>query len=336
MTRRKDGYWQESVKLPDGKRKYFYGKTKTEVLQKINAFRAKQADSVTYASVQEDWWRDHIDTLSPTTAQGYRSAMTRTADYFGKTPIADITPRDCLIFLQGIADSGLSAKSVRTARDILTMVFRYGVGQGVCDSCPTRDIETPKGAAPIKRDSALPDDIAKIKKAAGSPASLFYKIALYCGLRRGEIAALKWEDIDLDAKEIHVNKSVYYLGETAQIKEPKTKSGTRFVPINDALLSDLKATKPKTGFVFGGKAPYRRYELSKTLERFRQDNGISCGCHQLRHTYATVLVENGIDVKLAQYILGHAQITTTMDIYAEIRESYRRKTSDTLRALKFD
>ena len=98
MFKRKDGLWQEQMTVLDGGRKrqkYFYGKTKKEVLEKIRNYQEDQQRGKLFKEVSDEWWNLHEPTLAYNTTKSYRPALKRATDHFGKTPIRQIT----LIFL---------------------------------------------------------------------------------------------------------------------------------------------------------------------------------------------------------------------------------------------
>lgn len=164
----------------------------------------------------------------------------------------------------------------------------------------------------------------------------FYFI-LYTGLRLGEALALQWKDIDEEAGVIHVWRSLYWAGKNqGEFKPPKTEAGIRDV----IYLNKLQAVmEPHRGapedFVLGGSKPMTKQKYTCLLRRFRKDAGISCGPHQLRHAFATLCFEAGIPEKTAQGLLGHAQLSTTMDIYAELRDKKRMEAAAALNNTDF-
>lgn len=161
---------------------------------------------------------------------------------------------------------------------------------------------------------------------------------LYCGLRRGEVLALNWSDIDVINKIIKVTKAVTFLSNQPIIKGPKSKAGIRDVPIPDFLIEVFKSIV-KTSPIFltstqGGRMSdiaYRRawgsYEYYLNIKA--GGHGAVGGkrklvvtdhitAHMLRHTYASLLYDAGVDIKSAQRYLGHSDIETTLEIYTHL------------------
>lgn len=176
------------------------------------------------------------------------------------------------------------------------------------------------------------EDIARVKASVGLPFGLFAYMAMYTGCRRSELLALTWDDIDLEDRTISVNKSIYQIeGGRVLVKPPKTEKGTRELPILDKLLPYMQAggkgllfPNPHSGGYIG--------DGSFTLywRRYQAASGVTCTPHQLRHCFATMLFEAGVSESDAQDLLGHAQISTTKDIYTHIREQRKKKVREQL------
>ena len=163
-------------------------------------------------------------------------------------------------------------------------------------------------------------------------------IMMYCGLRRGEVLALTWDDIDLDKKILSVNKSVITIKNQPQVKRPKSKAGTREVPIPNFLANvlrdlprDYSLVCPDTKGQIMSETAYRRAwnsyrhylninaggrSASRSHEKIQVIDNITA--HMLRHTYASMLYEAGVDIKSAQRFLGHADIEMTLAVYTHL------------------
>ena len=139
------------------------------------------------------------------------------------------------------------------------------------------------------------------------------QLALKTGMRRSELFGLKWEDIDLDNKLVACNKTRQKIGNTYQIMPTKTNGSRRVISIPDSLAELLKEYKTDTEFVLNMDydcltAWFRKWLKRKDLPHIT--------FHDLRHTHATLLLAEGVDVKTIQKRLGHSDIHTTLQIYA--------------------
>jgi integrase len=149
-------------------------------------------------------------------------------------------------------------------------------------------------------------------------------MALMTGMRKGEILALQWKDIDFETDTIRVTKSVSHSGDRPSIKQPKTEAGNRVVPLL-APLKDKLQTVPKhkqTDYIISdnGKEPLSNSRYCTLMSHYQKETGVTCTAHQLRHSFATIAFEADLDPKTVQEILGHKQLSTTMDIYTSFRE----------------
>ena len=321
MYKRKDGLWCEKVTI-DGKQKYFYGKTKSDVISKMRDAQDRKKSGRMFASVADAWWEKHEPTISPNSVRNYSPALKRAKDYFAEIDVAEIRPVDVQRFLSKITDEhNMAEKTAKTQILVVNLVFRYAVVEGYIDSNPCADVRVEKGLKKERRDAASEDDIAKVKANADKPFGLFPLIMLTCGLRDGEVLALRWGDIDLENRDITVRASVFHVHKQPYLKEPKTKAGIRKVPILDSLLPYIQDKGSDDEFIFGGKEPLKQNRYEYMWRKYKSETGIECTPYQLRHAYATALWEAGVDESLASKLLGHAQISTTKDIYTHLRDS---------------
>ncbi len=334
MNKRPDGLWRERVRLKNGKYKDFYGHTKAEVMRKVLEHQETEEKGRLFSDVAADWWEEHSEKIAYTTMRGYKAAFDRTKEYFADRRINTILPTEISRHIRLLAKNRAD-KTVRTQLMVYNLIFTYAVQEGDVLHNPARDLTVPGDLRKRKVTMPSAEDIAKIKASAEHPFGLFALMALYTGMRRGELFALRWEDIDREEGIIHVTKSLYHEHNRPKLKPPKTVTSVGDVPILDALKKHLPDTKK--GVVFAENGEYmRKTYFDRQWAIYAKNVGISCTPHQLRHAYATMLFEAGIPPEEAQILLRHAQMSTTMDIYTDIRETKQKKVFDKVRNVDFD
>lgn len=334
MYKRPDGLWRDYITI-DGKRKYFTGKTKAAVLAKIRGFDP-QTLTPTVSRVVDDWQRT-LDDLSPTTLPAYMRYSERFKVAFGDRMIGELRPVDIQTFLtEQITNYHMARNTASNCLSVVNRIMVFAVSRGDAEVNVARDIEIPRSLK--KSERQMPDDdvLRKIQDADDTTAGLFLLFALYTGCRKGELLALTWEDVDMKSRLIRISKSVYYHGNSPALKDPKTEKGVRVVMIPDRLYKHLH---PGTGLIFpdpvdGGLMKLSRYD--DMIDAWRRDHDCDLTAHQLRHAYASMLEEAHVPEKTAQSLLGHAQISTTKDVYTHIRAQRAAKELQDLRSLDLD
>ncbi len=318
MKKRADGRYQEALTV-DGKRKYFYGRTKAEVLKKIQAFEEKKETGELFSVVAEEWWKKHEPNLAYNSTKNYKPAYQRAIDQFGDIPIKDIQPTQIANYIKKFSRT-YAQKTVKTQLMVFNLIFQYAVENGYVLFNAARDLSIPGNLRKSKRTSPVSEDIAKVKQSAGCTFGMFAIWLLYTGLRRGELLALEWSDVDLENRVIHVTKSLYHDNNKPKIKKPKTEASVSTLPILDALAARLK---PGKGIIFPNeKGEYMtQSQFDRNWELYCKESGITATPHQFRHAFATMLFEAGIPPEEAQALLRHAQLSTTMDVYTDLREA---------------
>ena len=325
-TLRKDGRYQGSY-TDDKGRHYVYDRDPERLWHKLNDPKPKPA--VTFSTLAEEWEEQHRERVGYKTWEAYTAPLRRIKERFGEQE--ELTAAEIAAYLDHLARLGYSRRTVQMHRDILHMIYNTAIVNGRARYNPCDAVSLPRNLPVQKRTLPGDDAIEAVKKAGSHPFGLFALICLYSGVRRGEALALRYEDIDRENKLIHITKSVVFLGNDPNIKEPKTKAGYR-----DAILLDVlaEAIPNGKGYIFcgdGGKL------LTKTQYRKRwlaycKAIGHDITAHQLRHGFATILYEAGIPDKDAQELLGHSSIAVTRDIYTHIRSSRRDATAAKLNA----
>lgn len=241
----------------------------------------------------------------------------------------DLTEATVQSFVIDKLSSGKSLRSVKDMLVVLKMVVRHGAKSGLC-SAPLWDIRFPADHATTPLSVLSVADHRKLMKFVTdnpSTRNLGILISLHTGLRIGEVCALTWDDVDVLRQHISVNKTLQrvYADDAMSrtslvISSPKTRSSYRDVPMSAALsriLRPIKLITDGSSYILSGSdAPieprtYRNY-YRRVLERLEIP---PIRFHGLRHSFATRCIENRCDYKTVSSILGHSDISTTLNLY---------------------
>lgn len=323
---RYQGYWHDAA----GKRHALCDRDPEALYHKIEQREApKDAAPLLFAEAADRWKDKRFEQLSYKSVEAYKPVFRRLTDRFGEERLEGIETRDVAAYLQLLAAQGYAKRTVQLHRDMLSQIYNAAIAEGLTRYNPCDHVEMPRGLAAGTRGMPDADAIEAVKQGLDKPFGLFAFLCLYAGLRRGEALALRYEDIDRKKQRIHVRRSVVFVGNDPQLKEPKTKSGRRDVILLDVLADALPMG---TGYIFpredGTLLSKSGYE--KRWQRYCDAIGHTITAHQLRHGYATLLYEAGIPDKDAQEQLGHANITLTRDVYTHISSAQQSRTAQRL------
>lgn len=316
-----------------GKRVYFYGKSEREVNRKIFEYKERRKNGRLLKDIANEWWGTHEQTIAYKTMRSYKPALDRMVTEYGERPISEIKPRELEVTLKRMTRDGYALKTVKNQKLIMNMIFNHAVLEGDIEANPCTAIPIPKNSKKSHRTSASSEDERIVRETAD--VWLFPFLALMTGMRRGEILALQWKDVDFEKDLISVTKSIYHEGNKPILKEPKTEAGIRVVPLLLPLKERLLEipNRDPDGYIVsadGGRSPLTNHQYQDASEAYKKETGVTCTAHQLRHSFATIAFECGVPVKSVQEILGHAQISTTMDIYTDFRKKALEEATDLL------
>ena len=321
MYKDKRGLWIQQITI-NGKRKVFSSKSKKDLLIKISQYQKTDHSKTPLRKVADEWLNDIEKRVTFNTMKGYSSAYKKIVAFWDDTPMEDITAQQVTSWL-GSFD--YAQKTIKNILLVFRLIYNYAyVNYGVQNN-PALHLRSPKGKGKREREFPSETDICIVNANTDKPFGLMMYMALYTGLRRGELCALTWDDIDFDQKLIRVNKSTYWTDDhVPHTKAPKTASGEREVPLMDSLADLLKPLqgKPKDK-VFGD---LHSYQIDKGIRKYMEETGCQVTLHGLRHGFASILYKNNVDIKTAAYVLGHAQSSTTLEIYTHLMEQDKLRT----------
>lgn len=325
MKKRKDGRYQKKVMLSDGRSRIVYGRTIAEVSQAANALRDQDrqglvvGDTTTVDEWAKTWFATYKSDLRANTQAMYRNAYNvHILPYLATQKLRDVRPvhiQQVMKSVAGLSDS-MQHKVLLTMRQLFTTARQ----NGLVISDPTEGVKTTPHVKPQKKTHLTLQEQEQLMASLSDPrARCFVGLCLYCGLRREEALGLQWGDIQGD--KLTVNRSVAFVGtlvDTSQ--ELKNKSSHRTVPIPQPLQDILRQT-PRLGIYVVTRAagePMTQSGFRRMWDIVRREAPCEVRAHMLRHSYATNLYRAGIDLKTAQYLLGHTTIQMTANVYTHL------------------
>ena len=265
----------------------------------------------------------------------------------GKKKLAEVTANDLQTFYNKKVQEGYNSKTIRHMQILINSALKQAERVGNIKDNPNRHTILPKKQK-FEAKILKKEDVAKIIKEG--KAEKIYPLVITCvtcGLRKGEILGLKWENIDFEKRQLHITGSLCRIvqepdeqgrrNSVYKVLEPKTKSSIRTIPMMDVTYEALCMQKARQeqdkkkwkgeykdeGYVFA--RPNGIYmsprEVSNYFHKMLDKYGIErVRFHDLRHTYASIMLEAGVSAKVTQELLGHSTITTTLDIYTHVNE----------------
>lgn len=321
LKKRKDGrYVRTIVDERTGKRIYFYGKSEREINKKILDYTAKLEGGRTFSEVANEWWEEALEKIAYNTISNYKTAYHRAVAEFGKMNIKDIKPKDIGVYLRKLSRVGYSHKTVSNHKIVVSRIMQTAVMDGDIDFNPADQAEIPRGLPQSKRLPTSENETQIILDT--SDVWLLPYFALMTGLRKGELLALQWRDIDFEGNRIFISKSVYHVNNAPKIKTPKTDAGTRPIMLLSALkekLLPLRAAPDR--FIFSeddGKNPLTKCGYNRVMRAYKSQTGVTTTAQPIRKRFATTAAATQMDAKVLQQIMGHRDITTTLGIYASV------------------
>lgn len=256
---------------------------------------------------------------------------------------ADITEETVQQFVFDKIDSGLSHKSVHDIVAVLKAVTKFGAKHRLCQS---RDLEIVYPPNEVVRQLPVLSlqnhrKLMQSLTTAPTPQNIGVILALCCGLRIGEVCALRWEHVDMIRRIISVRGTVgriYNCDERATehyASSPKTRNSVREIPISSPLLDALRKVRRQQEaniYVVGtGATPKEPRTYRETFSRMLRRLKIPpIVFHGLRHTFATRCIESGCDYKTVSVILGHSNVATTLNLYVHPNLDQKKRCLDRL------
>ena len=351
ISRRKNGGWMAQYVIYTArgrKRRTIYGKTRKEVAGKLATAlsdREKgmvfEAGTLTVEEYLERWLPDCVrDTVKASTYSSYEQLVNLHAiPTLGRIQLKTLTATHVRSLLREKLNSGLSPRTVQYIRFLLRKALDQAVADNLIPRNPVAGVKAPQVRGEEIRPLSCDQARIFLRTAAetGNRLEALYALAIQCGLRQGELLALTWEDVDLEARTLQVRRSLS--GSSAGhpiFTTPKTAKSRRQIRLTLGATETLKRHRKRQleervriagmwqdhGLVFTTElgTPLNRHNLiQRSFKPLLNEAKLpDIRFHDLRHTCATLLLTAGVHPKIVQELLGHSTIAITLDTYSHV------------------
>lgn len=337
IRKRKDGRWEGRYSIKDNKgnikSKSVYGHTYSEVKQKLMSAKSSvpktnSSNSMTIDTLTLLWLSDVKLNRKESTYQKYESICEKYIKPIWGSLCTDTIQRE-----QIMADmpKDISESIAKSIICVINAIFNYGGFFYGTESIHLSYKNTSRKNNSTKTIQIINiTDQHKLLEVLLTEPDIYklgILLCLYMGLRLGEICALKWEDIDIQCRIMHIKRTVQRLKITDSVEttekktilyesQPKTVHSIREIPIPDILFQKLLPYYKEGAYIFGKNSPMDPRTYQYKFKAYLKKADIEpVHFHSLRHTFATNCISNGADVKSVSEILGHANVNITLNRY---------------------
>jgi integrase len=358
VYKRDDGRWLAQLTLPNGQRKSYYGKTRAEVSAKLAA-AIRDKDRGLMPAPERQLVRDYLSSwLTTNKARLERGTWVRYEQYvrvhvvpaLGRVRLTALTPQHLQHLYAAKLAENLSPTTVNhlhtCLHTALEAAFRLGlVPRNVADMVnPPRKVSHQMQVYTPEQVRLLLDVVQ------GTRQEGLYTLALFTGMREGELLGLRWRDVDLASGHLTIQTALKNVSNRRWLGKPKTEAGRRQIMLTATTMAALRAHRTRQlqerlaageawhdldlvfctrtgGHIAGSNLRMAHIRLLKRL-------GLPyIRIHDLRHTAATLLLLQGVPVKVVSEMLGHASVTITMNLYMHVLPTMQRAAAEAMEAL---
>ena len=354
---RKDGRWEGRIVVGYNEKslpitKCVTAKTKTECSAKLEKLKdqcGRSSDKIKpdmpFGDWIDFWYQTYCrHTLRITTRTDYENRIyNHIIPEIGKIPLNRLSQSDLQQFYAKektdgrklhakTYGKGLSDRTIRGIHANCRTALKRAVQEGLIRTNPAVGCKLPPKKAREMQVLTQNEIIRFLHQAKEEGCYELFLLELGTGMRRGEILALKWSDLNLKTGELHIERQVYIIRAEIIISTPKTKASVRTVILPPSLLKALGAYKKTVDseWMFPSPTDNGRPRNPSSVRKRLQLILERAGCkkvrfHDLRHTFATMALEHGMDVKTLSATIGHVSSATTLDIYSHITDTMQRQ-----------
>ena len=359
VHRREDGRWVAALDLGwrEGRRqrRYVYGKTRRDVVAKLDELRRRHDEGlvVTTSSTKfEQFVADFLEVwktrVRPQTWQRYESYFRRQVlPTLGRVRLDGLTAQHFERLYAQLLSDGLSAQTVIHVHRVVHVALKHALRSGLVAYNVAERVDPPRAHRTMMHTLSGDEARRFLVAASGDRLEALYTLALTTGMRQGELLGLHWRDVDLGKRRLSVNVALHRLGGKFVFDEPKSASSRRSLELSVLAVEALRRHRVRQAqerlaagerwvdldLVFPNEVgnPINVSNLiPRSFHPLLEKAGVPrIRFHDLRHTAATLLLEQGEHPKVVQEMLGHSQIGLTLDTYSHVTPGMHRKAADT-------
>ena len=364
IYRRKDGRWTGAITIEGGrvrlKRKQFYGRTRLEVSRKLTkALEAVQegvplpSDRLSLASFASDWLDTIRISLRPHTWESYEAVLrVHVIPALGHVPINKLGPVDLERMYADLDKRGFATSSVLTYHRRIHTMLEKAVRLGVVARNVAKLVDLPRQEQSELPMLSVEEVKAFLDAARGRRLEALFTLAVTSGARQGELLGLSWDRVNLDSNEIEIRQTLQRLNSQFQLGEPKTPRSIRTIALTTLANEGLRRHRTRqleeslklgrswrndNNLVFTTTVgtPLEKTNVTRReLRPLLQSAGLpSLRFHDLRHIAASLALSQGMPVPVVSEMLGHANPSITLRIYAHAVPGAQRQVADAMDSL---
>lgn len=294
--------------------------------------RAVGPSGVSLSAAAEEWLKDASagivrsragTSYKPATLRSYRQTLDKhVLPALGALPLHQVTHQRLGLFVEDLIRDGLRPGTVRNCLAPLRVIFKREVKRGNVPTNPVSGLDLPRSDTD-EIEVVSPLEAAHLLAVLAPLDRAIWSVAMYAGLRAGELQALTWDNVSLADRTIHVAAS--YDRKAKVVLKPKSKAGGRRVPVTDIVADVLRNQQILTGWSTGlvfGRSPTEPFDYQAVVARAQKtwrDTGLRrLTLHQCRHTFASFMIEAGVNAKALSTYMGHSNVSFTFDTYGHL------------------
>lgn len=354
---RPNGLWEGRYVGADHRRHSVYGKTRREAQERLRAALTAAdhgirpaVSRVTVGAWLEEWLSTSVEQrCRPATIASYRATVRLyIAPAIGRIPLSKLTPEDVQRMLARLGRGDLSATTVHYAYAVLRIALGRALKSGKVVRNVATLVDPPAASHPELRPLSADEARTFLESIEGTRQEPLYVVAISLGLRQGELFGLRWQDVDIDAGTLTVRHTLR-VG-TDELAEPKTDRSRRTLRLSPAVVAILRSHKARQaaerlaagsrwrdlGFVFASPhgSPLDSSNVTHAFQAALARLGLPRQrFHDLRHAFATLQLEDGEELAVISRMLGHANFSTTANVYAHVTPTSLQRSADRMDAI---